>query len=224
MHVSIGNIPLFFKLRVTTDMEDVIVHYELQPGAVCFLSDGLLQSQICYKISTQEEECSAAAVNSSNAHCSSIVTEKGNITLPRYHTYCVVADLSSDVLDLNESSQFLVIHANEGIPTSKPRDLVALIRNNSLKIQWDAPPAEAWNGIPDSFSMNISVDGRLVNSTRVPVHAQSHYETIFPSKKSGVNYNVTVSSCTSVGCGPIAVKTTASKSHVCSVTYIAMYV
>lgn len=195
-----------------------MVHYELLHGAECLLKDGYLLSQICYKYLLKEAVCSDALLKDSDANCSRIDTEKGYITLPRYHKYCVAAGISG----LNRDSLSLMIPANEGIPTGQPRNLAVHVAPNSMiRAQWTAPPFEEWKGIPEMFSVNVSVDQRLINSTNIPVQSLSDYETSFPLNEEGDNYTVTVSSCTSVGCGPSAEKTIFSE---CRSRLTCMYV
>jgi hypothetical protein len=198
-----SNLPTFSKeLSITTSPDDVAVTYELQPGAGCLLSEGYLQAQICYILFTQELECSAAILSDSNVNCSSITTEQGSITLQRYYKYCIVAEISSNVLE--PAYLHLTVPANESVPTSKPSSLTVDIVGSALEIWWEAPPFEKWNGIPDSYCLNISVDGMLVNTTRVPT---SRNYSHFPSYDSGKTYDIMLSCCTSIGCGPVAVNT-----------------
>ena len=216
MYICVGNIPTFAKeLHITTSPENVTVHYELQPGAGCLLSDGYIQAQICYTLFTQQHNCSAEILNDSNLNCSSIKTEQGSITLLRYYKYCIVAEISSNVSEPKYLN--LTVPANESVPTSKPSSLKIDIVGSDLEIRWEAPPFETWNGIPDSYCLNISVDRTLVNSTRVPV-TRSHSH--FSSYDSGKTYDIMLSSCTSVGCGPAAVSTIPSKRRrdLCAMT------
>lgn len=214
MHVDVGRFSK--RLYNTTDDENVTVHYELQHGAECLLRDGSLQSRICSKLFTTEAVCSSAIVNDSDANCSRIETEKGNITLPRYHHYCVAADISG----LNRDSSSLVISENEGIPIGKPRHL-AVELNDRMVAKWGSPPFNVWRGIPKSFSVNVSVDDRLVNSTSILVQSLNEYEMSFPISEDGHKYTVAVSSCTSVGCGPRAEET--SECTVVHVLHMHLY-
>ena len=213
--LCVGNLPTFSKeLSITTSPDDVAVTYELQPGAGCLLSEGYLQAQICYILFTQELECSAAILSDSNVNCSSITTEQGSITLQRYYKYCIVAEISSNVLE--PAYLHLTVPANESVPTSKPSSLTVDIVGSALEIWWEAPPFEKWNGIPDSYCLNISVDGMLVNTTRVPT---SRNYSHFPSYDSGKTYDIMLSCCTSIGCGPVAVNTIPSRFSVCALAY-----
>lgn len=200
MYVDVGK---FSKgLDITADDENVTVYYELKHGAECLLKDGYLQSQICYKSFTKEAVCSSALVNDLDANCLRIDTEKGNITLPRYYKYCIAADISG----LSRDSLSRVISANEDIPIGKPRHLAVELRDQ-IMAKWVAPPFVEWRGIPKSFSVNVSVDDSLVNSTSILVQSLDDYEISFPISEEGDSYTVAVSSCTSVGCGPRAEET-----------------
>lgn len=208
------------ELSITDDDENVTVYYELRHGAECLLKDGYLQSRICSKLFTKGAVCSSALVNDSDANCSSIDTEKGYITLPRYHKYCVAADISG----LSRDSLFLVISANENIPIGKPKHLVVEL-SDGIMAKWVAPPFTEWRGIPRSFSVNVSVDNRLVNLTSVLVEESlNDYEILFPITEEGDNYTVAVSSCTSVGCGPSAKETSECTLDMCCIPSLLLYV
>ena len=190
------------------------MHYELEDGASALLSDGVLKAHICYKRASTQDDCSATT-DESDMNCSSINSEEGSISLPRYHDYCIVAVISSNVSDFNfEDSSSLKVSANERSPTSKPEHLIVEAVNSSLFIQWELPPFDAWNGIPQSFRLNVSENGTLVLSIAVPSN-DSHYQ--YSSYKNGANYNITVSACTRVGCGPFT-----TKSFIGKYTYIFM--
>lgn len=204
----VGNVPIFSgkKLSYANNGTHVAVHYELEPGAQCLLSEGYLQANICYTDITQAS-CSPSILDKV-LNCSNINQENGYISLPRYHNFCIVAEISSQVLDFNTSSTTLFIPANEGVPTSRPNSLKVEVVDNVLNISWRAPPLESWNGIPFSYSLNISVNGRLMKSIDVDVPSifnevvvYMYSDTPYDNTK---DYNISVSSCTKVGCGPAA--------------------
>ena len=183
------------------------VHYDLEQGAQCLLNEGYLQANICYSEITQASSCSHFLLNKV-LNCSNINHENGFISLPRYQNFCIVAEISSQVLDFNTSSVILFIPANEGIPTSRPNNLKVEVVDNILNFSWQAPPLESWNGIPFTYSLNISVDEKLIKSIDIDVPsilddivAYVYSDTPYDSTK---DYNISVASCTRVGCGPAA--------------------
>ena len=211
----LGNIPTFANRQLyytNSSSSKVMVYYELQPGARCLLEDRLLQSRICYISSTEEECLASAVIGNRNTICISINAEHGNITLPRYHNFCLVAEISSTVLDFNSAYKILRVPANEGIPASKPSSFSVRVVDEYVEIRWEAPPLDSWNGIPESYSLNTSVNGRLVNSTWISVQADLNEYRVYQSYDSMKTYNITLSSCTSIGCGPIASSSIQSKS------------
>jgi hypothetical protein len=177
------------------------VSYQLEPGAECLLGDGLLHSDICYAATQSSDTCSPDLFNTlDHVNCTSIISESGNLSLPRYQTFCVVAKVWSDLLDMNVSTRTLTLPANEGIPSEKPKNLLASPVSTALNISWSAPPEESWHGIPYGYSLNISTAGGELVYSREAVLSNS---LMYKNYNSSLAYNVTISACTRVGCGPI---------------------
>ena len=175
--------------------------YQLEPGAECLLGDGLLHSDICYAATQSSDICSPDLFNTlDHVNCTSIISESGNLSLPRYQTFCVVAKVWSDLLDMNVSTRTLTLPANEGIPSEKPKNLLASPVSTALNISWSAPPEESWHGIPYGYSLNISTAGGELVYSREAVLSNS---LMYKNYNSSLAYNVTISACTRVGCGPI---------------------
>ena len=180
--------------------------YQLEPGAGCLLAQGLLASNICYTRIQSSDTCSSSVLNTQEVvNCTNVGSEGGQLSLPRYHTFCVVATIWSKLLDMNTSTN-LLIPANEGVPSQQPRSLtVSQAANDALNISWSAPPNESWHGIPYDYRLNISTaGGELVNSTLQPVWYTS---LMYQNYNSSLTYNVTILACTRVGCGPLASST-----------------
>ena len=172
------------------------------------LSNNLLHSNICYaELAPSQDKCSPAVLETLGATCTDINSEQGKLLLPRYHKFCVVATIWSDILDVNISSVHLTIPANEDKPSSEPQGLTLTPgTNDSLDISWTALPADSWNGVPYRYSVNVSVGRVVVNSTTYTVLAQPH-SLVYEDYNSSLPYIVSVSACTRVGCGPGATKT-----------------
>ena len=207
-HISVGNIPTFAggKLSYVNDSTSVKVQYELEPGAECLITEGYLQAHICHANITQEE-CFIPILNSKDLNCSIIYKVRGSILLPRYHDFCIIAEISSSsVLDFNGSSVSLFIPANEGVPSIAPDGLTVDVANST--VSWQALPVGSWNGVPDSYKLEISAIQRPVKLIHIP--APLGLEEVIkykyaPSYNSSKDYSISVSCCTSVGCGPATV-------------------
>ena len=208
-----GNIPTFSNKELHynyTNSTSVAVYYELEPGADCFLAKGILQARICYTLSA-ENNCTASLVDNANVTCVGIDGERGQIFLARYYDFCVMATISSSVPNFTDSVRTLKVSANESVP-DKP-SLSAEIVNGTLEISWRALPYKAWHGIPHSYTLNTTVNGRLVNSTQVHVQSDRNDFELYEPYDSTKSYNISLSACTSVGCGPIAFKYLPSKKR-----------
>ena len=185
------------------------VNYQLEPGAGCLLAKDLLHFNICYALrQSSEDKCSSLLLNTiDNTTCISIGNEKGQLSLPRYQTFCVVAKIWSDVLGMNVSARNLTILANEGIPSQAPSNLQISPESNTLHISW-SNLTNNWHGLPYMYNVTIYTAGRMLNSTAVP--AKSTF-LVYRDYNSSLLYNVTISACTRVGCGPVVNKPFPSK-------------
>ena len=181
--------------------------YQLEPGAGCLLGDGLLHSDICFAATQSSDTCSPDLFNTlDHVNCTSISSGSGNLSLPRYQTFCVVTKVWSDLLDMNISTKTLTVPANEGIPSEKPKNLSVSPVNTTLNISWSAPLKESWHGIPYGYSLNISTAGGELNRERVGSNS-----LMYKNYNSSLTYSVRISACTRVGCGPITSTTISRK-------------
>ena len=156
-----------------------------------------------------QDNCSPALLDTLDTECTDIHNEKDQVTLPRYYKLCVVAKIWSDLLNMTSSSSILTVPANESTPSKEPGNLsLNPVGNGSLEISWTAPPTESWNGLPQDYSVNVSVGDVVVYSTRVL--AQSPNSLVYQDYNHSLTYTITVSACTRVGCGPTASRTVSS--------------
>lgn len=159
--------------------------------------------QMC---SSEEEDCPTSV---DKMTCHNITTNEQYIVLPRYHDYCVVGPVvypSDSHFTVN--STVVRVQANEGIPENPPDHLTLKNINGSLTLQWEAPPRDTLNGILLQFNITVSRNGEPVYATYVPADSNDGKYTKYLQYKYDTNYNVTISACTRVGCGPPAMKTT----------------
>ena len=188
------------------NMTAVFIHYELNSLAKCLLSRGLVLLQMCSSEQAVEVECSTSV---DSMTCQNITIDQEPLVLPRYHNYCVVgpvAYLTDSHFTVN--STVVRVHADEGIPKDPPDHLTLKNINGSLTIQWEAPPRDTWNGILSWFNVTVSQNGKSLYSTNVSANSTDGKYTKSLKYEYNTNYNVTVSACTRVGCGPPAVRTT----------------
>lgn len=190
----------------STNMTAVFVHYELNSLAKCLLSRGLVQLQMCSSEEAVEVECPTSV---DKMTCQNITVNQEYIIFPRYHDYCVVGPVVYPTdSHFTVNSTVIRVYADEGIPKNPPDHLTLKNMNGSLAIQWEAPPPDTWNGILLWFNIRVSQNGKSIYSTNVSVDSSDGKYTKSLKYEYDTNYNVTVSACTRIGCGPPAVRTT----------------
>ena len=196
------------KPLVTKNSTDVTVTYELNSIAICLLSRKLVLLHICSrKQDIIKYDCTSPI---KSMECHNITAGQGHIILPRYVNYCLIGPVfitSNSHFTIN--STIITIEADEGTPSSPPRDVSLKVEDDELILQWKAPLSDSWNGIPSSFNIRLLRNGEQ-DSTNVSANL-SRGTTYMYSKHFqyhfGTKYNVTISACTKIGCGPVAINT-----------------
>ena len=159
----------------------------------CLISTGFISGKICCSKmeatcgSTEKEEC-YPAVNSSGAHTF--------YKLKPYQNYCLTAVIENGSFFKVSSKN---VSTSQSVPGCPPASL-SVTYNESVTIEWDPPPRECLNGDLKNYTITIKVTGDGGTSTKTLVTNENEYA--IPEYNSTLDYEVSVSACTSVGCGP----------------------
>ncbi len=185
----------------------ISVHLEPDEGIDCLLSMGFVSGSVCYA----KDECGENYVCS---NCFPLADNVHDVTfadLRPFKSYCFTAEvLYTRVNGTTASikSNRKCAQTNQGVPSERPLDMEAgTVKDGDIEyiiITWKPPSIETRNGILTQYSITVAIS----NGTKIN-HRSSNTTLTWktPPIQPYLKCEVTVSACTSVGCGPAANRT-----------------
>ena len=188
----------FSGLSVTPNTSTaLLVSWKTDPGTACLMNTGRVSGSICYV----ETVGNCSRKKGFCDHQKKIPPDAVNYTIKGLRparSYCVYLKVEYDWNDSVVSLDGLLPKTgltNEDIPVCPPQNLTHLTNADKglLEVRWTAPPEECRNGNIQNYRVNLNGE----------INTLTSLTKTFPYDPK-ISYNISVSACTSPGCGPIA--------------------
>lgn len=171
---------------------------------MCLLHTGVVSGKVCYAKKELNRECKDTL--NSLGNCSSIFSNGAHnfSGLHPYQNYCFAATIQTgkDNLSIGTNTTIVTAQTKEGIPGRAPQNLTLVTSSNDIIVTWNPPPRESWNGILIAYEVNVSnTSGSWSAVTKNISDSNENIHRITPYNSS-LQYTVSLSACTRVGCGP----------------------
>ena len=205
-----------FSVEAATPTE-VEAEWGFDAGMHCLLSRSLAQGTVCFTTLITGQVCPSVI----SENCQAISPEATRLSFTSgirpYTEYCFVALLilnNDSTTATNHTAKTLAsmkasVRSQESSPNGRPTDFnlsVLQEPSSSLHINWGPPLQIHCNGVLTHYNLSVSKGQGVAANVSAVRAGQEQYEEEIEYDPS-VNYQVSVSACTSVGCGPTATQT-----------------
>lgn len=175
------------------------VTWRNDPGSLCLQRRGVATGKLCHAEKTDNCYMDDAACETIPPDIVSYIIDQ----LKPATAYCVYLMLEYQTSTATDRVVGLPVTNTtfEDKPSCKPRNLTTWRRddNQQPEVKWRPPPAECRNGVISKYRINVGINGK----EKLSVEQKSTSYTL-EQYNPVERYDILVSACTSVGCGPEA--------------------